>query len=166
MIRISEVKERKTPLHGLLYELNFKVTGNKPLTNTGEIFSIYTGDAANQTINHTIPMVSFSFESNNKTYIHWNDTTKEIGWLTGFLDRWHNIRIMIDNAYDQVSVILDDSIVFENIPGEEMAFFSPALSFSVGPDHAAEVEIDDISVKALYSTEENIQGNTSSYPRP
>ena len=166
LIRISEVKERKTPLHGLLYELKFKVTNNKPLTSASEIFSIYPGDAANQTIDNTIPMVSFSCEANNKTYMHWNETTKEIGRLTNFLDRWHHIRIIMDNANDQVSVILDDSMIFENIPGSPMAVFSPAVSFASGPNHSTTIEIDDVIVQALYTQEESITGNSSSSPRP
>jgi RHS repeat-associated protein len=166
LIRISEMKQRKTPPLGLLYELNFKVTANEPLTNTGEIFSIYPGNAVNQTINHAIPMVSFSNESNGKTYIHWNETTKEIGRLTNFLHRWHNIRIIMDNTYDQVSVILDGSMVFANIPGASMTIFSPAVSFVVGPNNSTAIEIDDVVVHALYSQEESIQSDTSSYPRP
>ncbi len=163
LIRISEKKEKKTPLQGLWYELNFKITGNKLLTNTGEIFSIYPGDAANQAINHTIPRVFFSIESNGKTYIHWNEATKEIGRLTGFLDRWHNIRIIMDNAYDQVSVILDGAMLFESIPGAPMAVFSPAISFAVGPNNTTNTEIDDVIVQALYLQEENIKSETDEY---
>jgi len=47
-----------------------------------------------------------------------------------------------------------------------MAYFSPALSFAVGPGKANNVEIDDVSVSAFYSQEESIQGNSSSYSRP
>jgi len=63
----------------------------------------------------------------------------------------------MDNVYDRISVILDSQLVFENIPRSPMAYFSPALSFSVGPGKANNVEIDNVSVSAFYSQENNIQ---------
>jgi hypothetical protein len=71
----------------------------------------------------------------------------------GFNDRGHNIRVFMDNVYDRISVILDGKLVFENIPRDAMAYFSPAISFSFGPDNASEVEIDDVFVRAFYSLE-------------
>jgi RHS repeat-associated protein len=63
----------------------------------------------------------------------------------------------MDNVYDRISVILDGSLVFDNIPRSEMAYFSPALSFSVGPGNANHIEIDDVVVWAFYSQDNGIQ---------
>jgi hypothetical protein len=165
LVRVSEVKEKKMPPHGLVYELDFRVNGAEFYTG-GESFTIYLGDAANETIKNNLPRVSFSYESNGKVYIHLDNTGKEIERFTGFNDKWHNIRIFMDNVYDRISVILDGEIVFENIPRDAMTYFSPALSFSMGPGKANDVEIDDVVVQALYTQEKSIQGNTSSYPGP
>jgi hypothetical protein len=72
----------------------------------------------------------------------------------------------MDNVYDRVSVILNGKLVFESIPRSPMAYCSPALSFSVGPGNANEIEINDVSVSAFYYQENSIQDNHSSYPRP
>ena len=63
----------------------------------------------------------------------------------------------MDNVYDQISIILDGAAVFENIPRSTTAYFSPALSFFVGPGNNKVVEIDDVSVKAFYSIEDRQQ---------
>jgi len=73
--------------------------------------------------------------------------------MIGFSDRWHNIRIFMDNVYDRISVILDEVLVFESVPRSSMAYFSPAISLSVGPGNANEVEVDDVSVIAFYLLE-------------
>jgi hypothetical protein len=165
LVRISEVKDRKMPPHGLVYEIDFRVNGAE-FYGSGESFTIYLGNAADESIKNNLPGVSFSHEANGRVYIHLADTCKEIGRFTGFNDRWHSIQIFMDNVYDRISVILDGQLVFENIPRSPMAYFSTALSFTVGPGNAKEVEIDDVSVSAFYSGEERIKGNFSSYPRP
>ena len=43
--------------------------------------------------------------------------------------------------------------MFESVPRSPMAYFSPALSFSVGPGKTKSVEIDDVSVSASYSSD-------------
>jgi RHS repeat-associated protein len=135
-------------------------------SNSSDTFTIYLGDAADENIKNNLPGVSFGYEANEKVYIHLDDTGKEIGHSTGFNDRWHNIRVFMDNVYDRISVILDGKLVFESVPRSPMGYFSPAISLSVGPGNANEIEIDDVSVSAFYAQEENIKGNPSPYPRP
>jgi hypothetical protein len=154
LVRVSENKDRKMPPHGLVYEMDFRVNG-ADFSGSGNSFTIYLGDAANESIKNNLPGVSFSHEANGKVFIHLDDTCKEIGRFTGFNDRWHNIRIFIDNVYDRIYVILDGLLVFENIPRSEMAYFSPALSLSVGPGNANDIEIDDVSVSAYFSQDIN-----------
>ncbi len=150
LVRVSEVKERKMPPHGLVYEMDFIVNGIE-FPGKGDIFTIYLGDAADETIKNNLPLVSFSREANGKVYVRLNDQAKEVGRFTGFSDRWHNIRIFMDNVYDRISVILDGKLIFESVPRSSMAYFSPALSFAVGPGNANNVEIDNVSVSAFYS---------------
>jgi RHS repeat-associated protein len=164
-IRVSEVKEKKMPPHGLVYEMDFRVNGAE-YSGSGDTFAIYLGDALDETIKNNLPCVSFGYEADGKVYIHLGDTTKEIGGIMRFNDRWHDVKIFMDNVYDRISIILDGKLVFENIPRSPMAYFSPVISLSVGPGNANEVEIDDVSVSAFYAQEENIKGNFSSYPRP
>ncbi|NIM13622.1 MAG: hypothetical protein GTO45_16010, partial [Candidatus Aminicenantes bacterium] len=155
-IRVSEVKEKKMPPHGLVYELDFRVNGVE-FCGSGDGFTIYLGDAADETIKTNLPGVSFSHETNGKVYVRLNDHCKEIGRFTGFNDKWHNVQIFMDNVYDRISVILDGVLVFENILHWPMTYFSPALSFSVGPDNTNHIEIDDVFVSAFYSLEEKNQ---------
>jgi hypothetical protein len=165
LVRVSEMKEKKMPPHGLVYEMDFSVNGDE-FSGSGDSFTIYLGDALDETIKNNLPLVSFGYEANGKLYIHLGDATKEIGRFAGFNDKWHNVKISMDNVYDRISVILDGVLVFDNIPRSPMAYFSPAISFSVGPGTQNEVEIDNVSVSAFYPHEENIKGNTSFYPRP
>jgi RHS repeat-associated protein len=44
-------------------------------------------------------------------------------------------------------------LVFGNIPRSPMAYFSPAISFSMGPGNANHIEIDHVSVSAFYLLE-------------
>ena len=156
LVRVSEVKERKVPPVGLFYEVDFRVNGVDS-SNDGDIFSIFLGDATNDTIKHNIPGISFMRESNGKSYITLYDRIREIGRSSEFNDRWHNIQVLMDNAFDQISVILDEKLVLENIPRDLMAYFSPALSFSVDQVNTNAVEFDDIVVKAFYSADEKNQ---------
>ncbi len=156
LVRVSEVKERKMPPHGLVYELDFRVNGVE-FSGSGDSFTIYLGDAADETIKNNLPGVSFSHETNGKVYVRLNDHAKEIGRFTGFNEKWHNVQIFMDNVYDRISVILDGVLVFESILRWPIVYFSPALSFSVGPDNASHIEIDDVSVSAFYSLEEKNQ---------
>jgi RHS repeat-associated protein len=207
LVRVSEVKEKKMPPHGLVYEMDFRLN-RAEFSGSGETFTIFLGDALDETIKNNLPGISFGYEANGKVYIHLDDTVKEIGssiastdnasrgkrcikkyatentedtekssltsltpltsltYPHGFNEKWHNIKIFMDNVYDRISVILDGVLVFESIPRSPMAYFSPAISFSVGPGSPHDVEIDDVSVSALYAQEENIKGNPSSYPGP
>jgi len=156
LIRVSEVKERKIPPHGLVYEMDFRVN-MAGFSGSGDAFTIYLGDAADESIKNNLPGVSFVYEFNGKVYIHLEDAVKEIGRFTSFNDRWHRIQIFMDNVYDRISVILDGKLVFENIPRSPMAYFSPALSIAVGSGNGKEVEIDNVSVSAFYSLEDKRQ---------
>jgi RHS repeat-associated protein len=159
LVRVSEVKERKMPPHGLVYELDFRVNG-ADFSSSGESFTIYLGDAADESIKNNLPGVYFSNEANGKVYIHLDDSIKEIGRFTGFNDRWHNIRIFMDNVYDRISVKLNGVLVFESIPRSPMDYFSPALSFAVGPNSKNDIEVDDVSVSAFYLLEGKQQWTT------
>jgi RHS repeat-associated protein len=165
LVRVSELKEKKMPPHGLIYEMDFRVNGSE-FSGSGDSFTIYLGDAADESIKNNLPGVSFFQETNGMAYIRLNDNIKEIGRFTGFNDKWHSIQIFMDNVYDRISVILDGKLVFESIPRLPMAYFSPALSFAVGPGNGNHVEIDDVSVSAFYAHEENFKGNTTFFPRP
>jgi hypothetical protein len=105
------------------------------------------GDIVDETIKSNLPAVSFGYEANGKVYIHLDDTSKEIAGITRFNDRWHNVKIFMDNVYDRISVILDGVLVFDSIPRSPMAYFSPALSFCVGAGQPAEVDVDDVVVR-------------------
>jgi RHS repeat-associated protein len=157
LIRVSESRERKMPPHGYLYETDFRVNGAELSAASGETFSIHLGDAADQTINQTLSKISFRNEANGKAYIQLNDSIVEIGQALAFQDKWHNIQVFMDNVYDCISVIMDGSLVFENIPKTQSPRFSPAISFSMESNNSGSIEIDDVVVKAFYSTEDNVQ---------
>ena len=144
------------PPVGLFYELDFRVKG-VDFSAGGDIFTVYLGDAANEAIKNAIPRISFSQEKNGKAYIMLYDSVKEIGRSMEFNGRWHNIQVLMDNANDQISVYLDGKLLLENVPRDSMAYFSAAISFSVGPNHSADVDIDDVSVSAFYSLEDKNQ---------
>jgi RHS repeat-associated protein len=156
LVRVSEKKERKMPAHGLVYEMDFRVNG-VDFSRSGDSLTIYLGDAANETIKNNLPRVSFGYEANGRVYMHLYGTSKEIGHFTVFNDKWHHIKIFMDNVYDRISVILDGKLVFESIPRSPMAYFSPAISFSVGAGQLTKVEIDDVVVRAWYSQDNGIQ---------
>ena len=71
----------------------------------------------------------------------------------------------MDNVYDRISVILDGKLVFDSIPRSPMAYFSPALSFAVGPGIDTDVEIDNVAVRAWYSLEDKNHVNGTRNPQ-
>ncbi|MDQ1353923.1 MAG: Ntox33 protein [Acidobacteriota bacterium] len=96
-------------------------------------------------IQNSIPSISFFSEFNGKEYISFEGTSVELGDCKEFQQTWHVIQIMLDNNNKQVSILVDEKAVMENIPLSPMYRFSPAVSFVGGS--GSDVSIDDFIVK-------------------
>jgi RHS repeat-associated protein len=149
IIRISKVDKQKLSPGQLSYQLKFKISGDESSHKIGEIFTIYLGDERHNAIGFDFNDISFSRGSNDKACIRFNDIIKEIGPFNQFLSRWHDVQVLRDSSYDQFSIILDGTLIFENIPHPSDKNILYALSFSVEPNHS-NVEIDDVAIQGLY----------------
>jgi RHS repeat-associated protein len=148
LVRISSAYQyddgnEKQPGFDLLYEFKFRVDGLS--IGAGNDFTIRLGDVKKETLQDFIPSISFNSEANGKEYISFEGTSVELADCREFLRSWHSMQIMQDNNNRQVSILLDEKAVLENIPLSPMVRFSPAVSFVSGA--GVEVAIDDLSVK-------------------
>jgi RHS repeat-associated protein len=148
LVRISaayqpDESNEKQPGFDLLYEFKFRVDGLS--MGAGNDFSIRLGDVKKETVQNSIPSISFNTEANGKEYISCEGTSVELADCREFLRSWHSMQIMQDNSNRQVSIILDEKVIMENIPLSAIYRFNPAVSFVTGA--GVEVAIDDLSVK-------------------
>ena len=112
-------------------------------------FTLWMGDKNN--LNASIPMISIVQESNGKEYICFEENIKEIGHSSEFHNRWHSLKVLMDQINYKISIIMDGQPVFKNLPISPDYQFNPAVSISTTPCDTTDVEIDDFTVLVFYS---------------
>jgi WD40 repeat protein len=153
LVRVSSADGLKPSQHALVYEFKFKITASQSPSTVGETFTMWLGDVENTAERHFTPKISFNQESSGNNYIQFNETIKEIPQIKPLPDRWHLVKVLIDQETQLASIWLDNEIILENLPLNPARIFSPAVSFSVDPENSAGVGINDFRVLVFDSKE-------------
>jgi len=152
LVRISSAETTGAVQNALLYEMTFKISYHDAPSTHGETFTIWLGDALSEIVNPFTPGITFSNEADNGTYVRFNETIKEIPQIQGSFDGWHRLKVLVEPGTQSASLWLDETIIFENLRLNPGFTFSPAISFSTGPEDSATIDIDNLTVRISDST--------------
>jgi Leucine-rich repeat (LRR) protein len=151
LIRISDANRRKASRNVLIYRFKFRIFNSETFNTVDKSFIIWLGDALNEAVKYTLPIISFYSESNGHDYIQLNDDIKEIQSLS---EKWHTLEILFDQQKRTISLWLDRSAIFENCSLSPASTFTPSISLSPGSQRSSVVSIDDLFIMIYDSTEE------------
>ena len=151
LVRISNSDGLKPEQNILLYEFKFKINSLTSSPTYRKDFSFWLGDS--NTPSPSIPEISIFQESNGKEYICFEENIKDIGDSREFHNRWHRLKVLMDQINYKIFINLDGQTIFENISFLQGHQFTPAVSISTDPCDTTDVELDDLKIHIFNNTD-------------
>jgi RHS repeat-associated protein len=142
LVRISEASEPKSPKLSkfrLEYIIRFTVpdarTGN---TGTGNLFTVWFGDALNRGARPFIPAITVSKESDGLYYVRFGNRKEKISALNRIEE---SMTVAFNTEDRSASLSLGSRSNFEDISFNSNISFTPALSIAPGPAAPAGIQV-------------------------